>query len=155
MSPASDPPQDPDAAERPVTGSSDDVSARVAELRSEITEHNRRYHEDDAPTISDADFDALVRELRGYEEQFPELITPDSPTQQVGAPRSTQFAPVQHREPRRRPDRNRRPRSSRRPSPERPMRFPGPRRRCKPPPRWQKWKWRAGFASPSTAPPPT
>ena len=99
MSPASDPQQDPDAAERPETGSSDDVSARVAELRSEITEHNRRYHDEDAPTISDADFDALVRELRAYEEQFPELITPDSPTQQVGAPRSTQFAPVQHRVP--------------------------------------------------------
>ena len=63
----------------------DEVAARVEALRAEIAEHNRRYHAEDAPTISDAEFDELVRELRALEEQFPELITPDSPTQQVGS----------------------------------------------------------------------
>src|SRR5690606_4501969 len=69
------------------------------ELRESIAEHNRRYHELDDPTISDADYDDLVRELRAIEEEFPELITPDSPTQQVGARASTTFAPVEHRVP--------------------------------------------------------
>jgi DNA ligase (NAD+) len=73
------------------------VEARVAQLRTEITEHNRRYHELDDPIISDAEYDELVRELRALEEEFPELITPDSPTQTVGsAPVSTLFAPVEH-----------------------------------------------------------
>ena len=94
--PGADVPEEPDVSpdaqpveatppDRPETGASDDVSVRVEELRAEIAEHNRRYHDEDAPTISDAEFDALVRELRGYEEEFPELIVPDSPTQQVGA----------------------------------------------------------------------
>src|SRR5919106_3592565 len=70
---------------------------RVARLRAEIAEHNRRYHELDAPTISDFEFDQLVRELAALEEEFPELITPDSPTQHVGgAPATTVFAPVVH-----------------------------------------------------------
>jgi len=70
---------------------------RAAELRAEIVEHNRRYHELDAPVITDAEYDDLVRELRAIEETHPELLTPDSPTQQVGsAPLTTVFAPVQH-----------------------------------------------------------
>ncbi len=81
------------------TPPSADVTTRVERLRSEIGEHNRRYHRDDAPTISDAEYDALVRELRGYEDQFPELIVADSPTQMVGGPASTLFAPVVHRVP--------------------------------------------------------
>jgi DNA ligase (NAD+) len=72
---------------------------RAIELRSEIAEHNRRYHQLDAPTISDVEFDELVRELNALEEEFPELITPDSPTQQVGGPRAETFAPVIHRVP--------------------------------------------------------
>ncbi|HEX6425813.1 MAG TPA: NAD-dependent DNA ligase LigA [Acidimicrobiales bacterium] len=73
------------------------IEQRAERLRSEIAEHNRRYHELDAPTISDAEFDELVRELRALEEEFPELITPDSPTQRVGgAPLTTVFAPVTH-----------------------------------------------------------
>ncbi|MGQ0430830.1 MAG: NAD-dependent DNA ligase LigA [Microthrixaceae bacterium] len=75
------------------------VEDRAARLRAEIHEHNRRYHELDDPSISDADFDDLVRELRVIEEEFPELITPDSPTQRVGATASATFTPVQHREP--------------------------------------------------------
>src|SRR2546423_10160556 len=72
---------------------------RVAQLREEIEYHNRRYHELDDPEISDADFDALVRELRALEEAHPELVTPDSPTQLVGGAPSGLFAPVQHRVP--------------------------------------------------------
>ena len=76
-----------------------DIEQRVDALRAEIAEHNRRYHADDAPTISDAEYDDLVRELRELEAEFPELITPDSPTQLVGAPVSTQFSEVRHRVP--------------------------------------------------------
>jgi DNA ligase (NAD+) len=74
-----------------------ETEQQVAALRAEIVEHNRRYHELDAPTISDAEFDELVRRLRALEEEFPELITPDSPTQTVGGrPQTTVFAPVVH-----------------------------------------------------------
>src|SRR3954463_335241 len=76
-----------------------EIEQRAAALREEIGEHNRRYHVDDDPMISDAEYDALVRELRDLESEFPELITPDSPTQQVGAPASTQFSEVRHRVP--------------------------------------------------------
>src|SRR3954447_14937144 len=76
-----------------------DIELRAAELRAELAEHNRRYFEEDNPTISDADFDALMRELRAIEEQFPELIVPDSPTQRPGGAASEQFAPVEHRQP--------------------------------------------------------
>ncbi len=75
------------------------LEERACALRAEITEHNRRYHELDDPTISDADFDDLVRQLKALEEEHPELITPDSPTQTVGGPRSTVFAPIEHRMP--------------------------------------------------------
>ena len=75
-------------------------AARAAELRRLIEYHNERYFVLDAPEISDADFDALVRELRQIESDNPELITPDSPTQRVGgAPVSQLFAPVRHRIP--------------------------------------------------------
>ena len=57
------------------------LEERAGKLRAEIAEHNRRYHELDDPTISDADFDELVRQLQALEEEYPELITPDSPTQ--------------------------------------------------------------------------
>jgi DNA ligase (NAD+) len=71
---------------------------RHADLVVEITEHNHRYHVLDAPVISDAEYDALMRELRGLEEQYPDLRTPDSPTQKVGDVISTDFAPVEHLE---------------------------------------------------------
>ncbi len=77
----------------------DEIGARVASLRAEIDEHNRRYHVEDAPTIADADFDALVVELRHLEEEFPEHVTPGSPTQRVGGAPSTLFTPVTHRLP--------------------------------------------------------
>src|SRR3954466_13151105 len=76
-----------------------EIEQRAGALREEIGEHNRRYHVDDDPIISDAEYDALVRELRDIESEFPELVPPDSPTQKVGAPASTQFSEVRHRLP--------------------------------------------------------
>jgi len=82
---------------RPVTDV--DPAERVEQLRATIRHHNDRYYLDDAPEIPDADYDALVRELQQLEEQFPELITPDSPTRVVSGTASTAFAPIVHRVP--------------------------------------------------------
>jgi DNA ligase (NAD+) len=71
---------------------------RHAELAQELTEHNYRYHVLDRPTVADAEYDKLMRELRALEEQYPELVTPDSPTQKVGATWSTDFKAVDHPE---------------------------------------------------------
>ena len=75
------------------------ATLEVEELRSRINHHNYRYHVLDAPEVSDAEYDALMRELQTLEERFPELITPDSPTQRVGATPSELFAPVRHSAP--------------------------------------------------------
>jgi DNA ligase (NAD+) len=69
---------------------------RAEELRREIRHHAYRYYALDAPEISDAAYDSLLRELEAIERGYPELITPDSPTQRVGATPSEQFEPVQH-----------------------------------------------------------
>ncbi len=69
---------------------------RHAELSTQITDHRARYYLQDAPVVSDAEFDALMRELQEIEERSPELRTPDSPTQQVGGAPSTTFSPVRH-----------------------------------------------------------
>jgi len=74
-----------------------DVAARIHELRSQIRHHSHRYHVLDAPEVSDAEYDRLFRELERLEAEHPDLVTPDSPTQRVGAPSSDLFAPVQHR----------------------------------------------------------
>jgi DNA ligase (NAD+) len=76
-----------------------DPAERAEALRAPIRYHNRRYFELDAPEIPDADFDALVRELRALEDEFPDLVTPDSPTRVVGGAPSATFAPVVHRVP--------------------------------------------------------
>jgi DNA ligase (NAD+) len=73
-----------------------DVAARVARLRREIEEHNHRYYVLDRPTISDAEFDRLFRELQALEAAHPELASPDSPTQRVGAAPLPEFASVAH-----------------------------------------------------------
>jgi DNA ligase (NAD+) len=73
-----------------------DVKDRVVALREQIAYHNKRYHEQDAPEISDAEFDALMQELRDLEAAHPELVTPDSPTQRVGSAASSRFAKVRH-----------------------------------------------------------
>jgi len=69
---------------------------RIERLRKEIREHEVAYYVRDAPTISDADYDKLVRELEALEQAHPELITPDSPTQRVGGTPSDLFAPATH-----------------------------------------------------------
>lgn len=69
---------------------------RHAELSREIERHNRLYHLEDQPEISDADYDALFRELLAIEQEHPELATAESPSSKVGAPRAEKFAPVPH-----------------------------------------------------------
>ncbi len=76
-----------------------DDATRIEELRAQVNEHLYRYHVLDEPIISDAQFDALLAELKHLEETHPELITPDSPTQRVGAPVSELFQPVRHLRP--------------------------------------------------------
>src|SRR5436190_16513791 len=74
-----------------------DARRRVEELREQINHHSYRYHVLDDPEVSDYDYDQLVNHLRTLEDEFPELITPDSPTQRVGATPADLFAPVKHR----------------------------------------------------------
>ncbi|MSP78771.1 MAG: NAD-dependent DNA ligase LigA [Dehalococcoidia bacterium] len=69
---------------------------RAVELRRELNYHNYRYYVLDAPDISDAAYDTMIQELRALEEKFPELRTPDSPTQRIGAPPQSAFAQVTH-----------------------------------------------------------
>jgi len=73
------------------------ILRRVEKLRSVIRKHNYKYYILDSPTISDAEYDHLFRELQELEAQYPELITPDSPTQRIGAEPLKEFAPVKHK----------------------------------------------------------
>ncbi len=74
-------------------------AARAAELRAILDEANHRYHVLDAPTMEDAEYDRLLRELHDLEAAHPELVTPDSPTQRVGGTPSSLFATVRHEVP--------------------------------------------------------
>ncbi|MBM3935267.1 MAG: NAD-dependent DNA ligase LigA [SAR202 cluster bacterium] len=69
---------------------------RAEELRKELNRHNYLYYIKDAPEISDAQYDGLFRELKAIETEHPELLTPDSPTQRVGAPPVSEFGQVRH-----------------------------------------------------------
>ncbi|HVU72640.1 MAG TPA: NAD-dependent DNA ligase LigA [Mycobacteriales bacterium] len=71
---------------------------RVNDLRRELEENSYRYYVLDQPTISDAAYDKLMRELQALEEAYPALLTPDSPSQKVGGTFDTRFEPVTHRE---------------------------------------------------------
>lgn len=75
------------------------LAERARALREELERHNYLYYVLDAPTIPDAEYDRLFRELQQLESQYPELLTPDSPTQRVGAAPLAQFAQIQHRTP--------------------------------------------------------
>jgi DNA ligase (NAD+) len=75
------------------------VKQRIEELRETINYHNYRYYVLDSPEISDADYDELMRELRQLEAEHPELVTPDSPTQRIGAPPVEAFGVVEHPQP--------------------------------------------------------
>jgi DNA ligase (NAD+) len=82
-----------------MTGAPADAARqRHAQLSVEITEHDHRYYVLAAPVVADAEYDALMRELRELEERYPELRTPDSPTQRVAGGVSTLFSPVEHLE---------------------------------------------------------
>lgn len=72
------------------------IDKRVRQLREQIEHHNHRYHTLDDPEVSDAEYDRLMQELRLAEEQYPELVTPDSPTQRVGAAPVGEFGEVRH-----------------------------------------------------------
>ncbi|WP_018962474.1 NAD-dependent DNA ligase LigA [Coprothermobacter platensis] len=74
----------------------EEAQKRIEELRKTIEYHNYRYYVLDSPEISDEEYDKLFRELANLEKQFPELVTPDSPTQRVGALPATEFATVTH-----------------------------------------------------------
>ena len=74
-------------------------ASRIAALRDLIRHHEERYYVHDRPEISDAEFDALMNELKGLEQAHPELVTPDSPTQRVGGRAVEGFATVEHAQP--------------------------------------------------------
>jgi len=80
------------------TGVPTDVAHRHAELSQALDDHAYRYYVLDAPVVSDAEYDELMRELESIEQAHPSLRTPDSPTQRVAGALSTQFTPVQHLE---------------------------------------------------------
>jgi DNA ligase (NAD+) len=77
----------------------DKVARRIAELRKTLNYHNYRYYVLDTPEISDAEYDELMKQLKQLEAEHPELVTPDSPTQRVGAPPVEAFGVVEHRDP--------------------------------------------------------
>jgi DNA ligase (NAD+) len=86
-------------AELGVVAVSPKTAARAAALRAEIARHNYAYYVQDAPKISDAEFDSLFRELEALEKAHPELLTSDSPTQRVAGEPAGEFAAVTHRLP--------------------------------------------------------
>ena len=74
-----------------------DAEKRIAQLTEQLRYHNQRYYNDDAPEISDYEYDMLGRELRALEAKFPELVTENSPSQRVGGVADRLFTPVKHR----------------------------------------------------------
>ena len=76
-----------------------DAANRLMRLAKEIARHDRLYHDQDAPEISDAEYDALVRENRELEARFPQLVRPDSPSERLGAAPTTGLAKVTHARP--------------------------------------------------------
>jgi DNA ligase (NAD+) len=77
----------------------DRTQSEINSLREEINRHNYLYYVLDNPELSDADYDALMQRLRRLEEEYPQLVTPDSPTQRVGATPLTAFGIVEHPRP--------------------------------------------------------
>jgi DNA ligase (NAD+) len=89
--------EDVSGAAEPATP--EEAAAVHRALVEDIREHNRRYYAEDAPTISDAEYDALMRRLEALEARFASLVTPDSPTQKVGAAPVEKFRKLRHRAP--------------------------------------------------------
>ena len=75
------------------------VRERIEELRRQLEYHNHKYYVENDPSISDFEFDALMRELQQLEEAHPEFADPDSPTMRVGSDISSEFVTVRHRYP--------------------------------------------------------
>ncbi|ALG67188.1 NAD-dependent DNA ligase LigA [Beggiatoa leptomitoformis] len=75
------------------------IQKQATDLRQQLDKHSYNYYVLDAPTIPDSEYDRLMRELEGLETQYPELITPDSPTQRVGGQALSEFAEFIHRQP--------------------------------------------------------
>ena len=76
-----------------------DIQIRINKLKNEINQHNINYYVDDNPTISDGQYDTLLRELETLENKYPDLITTDSPTQRVGGEPLKEFGTITHRKP--------------------------------------------------------
>src|SRR5690606_35066281 len=79
-----------------VSRTPEDARLRLAALREQIAEHNRRYYVEDDPTVSDAEYDRLMAELLAIEAEHPEWVTPESPSQRVGAAPLDAFGSVRH-----------------------------------------------------------
>jgi DNA ligase (NAD+) len=79
--------------------SQDEIKLKIENLRAEINRHNYLYHVQDNPEISDAEYDGLMQELKRLEEEHPQFLTPDSPTQRVGATPLEAFGVIEHRYP--------------------------------------------------------
>ena len=77
----------------------DEIQKQILALRAEVEEHSRRYYDEDAPTISDFEYDRLIHTLADLEEQYPQFKSADSPTQHVGGTVSEKFSPVRHEVP--------------------------------------------------------
>ena len=73
-----------------------DVQQEILSLREQLRHHNKKYYDEDAPEISDYEYDQLQRRLRALEAQHPELQDPNSPTQRVGGTASEKFSKVTH-----------------------------------------------------------
>jgi DNA ligase (NAD+) len=84
------------ARQEPAPGSRDAAARRAEELRRQIWHHRKRYYADSQPEISDAEYDLLEKELAGIEAAYPDLVTPDSPTQRVGAEVQGDLPTVRH-----------------------------------------------------------
>ena len=76
-----------------------DVQKEINELRRKLNYYGKLYYVDDAPAISDYEYDMLMQQLKALEREHPELITPDSPTQRIGGPALSKFEPVHHQVP--------------------------------------------------------
>ena len=72
----------------------EDIARRIKELRDAIELHDYSYYALDAPTIPDAEYDRLFRELQEFEQRYPEFVTPDSPTQRVGGSPLKEFSQI-------------------------------------------------------------
>ena len=83
----------------PLPTTDDQAASELARLATEIAHHNRLYHTDDAPEISDADYDALVRRNQAIEAAFPHLTRADSPSREIGAAPAAHLAKVAHARP--------------------------------------------------------